>query len=93
MPRYFFHVHDGQEHRDEEGTQLANLGEARSQALNLLGALLGESAEHEWTSKGWYVSVTDGEGAPLVEVSVEAVSGFGPRCSPAPATNLEGGCS
>ncbi len=86
MPRYFFHVHDGQEHRDEDGTQLANLGEARSQALNLLGALLGESAEHEWTSKEWYVSVTDSEGAPLVEVSVEVVSALGPRISLKPAS-------
>lgn len=85
MPRYFFHVHDQQDHRDEEGTQLTNLGEARSQALKLLGALLAEAAEHEWSSKEWHVSVTDGEGAPLIRVSVEAVSGFGPRFPSEPA--------
>ncbi len=32
MPRYFFHVHDGHEIRDEDGTELADLAEARAQA-------------------------------------------------------------
>jgi hypothetical protein len=87
MPRYFFHVHDGRDHRDEEGTQLVNVGEARSEALKLLGALLAESAEHDWSSKEWYVSVTDRQGAPVVEVSLEAVSCVVPRFPPGPANN------
>lgn len=85
MPRFFFHVHDGQDQRDEEGTELANAGEARNQALKLLGALLEESAEHGWSSKWWHVTVTNDVGSSLFEVRVDAISGSGRGALPEPA--------
>ena len=36
MPRYYFHVHDGDgRDRDHVGTELANIHEARSEAVNV----------------------------------------------------------
>ena len=36
MPRYYFHVHDGHgRDRDHVGTELANIHEARSEAVNV----------------------------------------------------------
>ena len=38
MPRYFFHVIDGKDLPDHEGTVLANADEARAEAIILSGA-------------------------------------------------------
>jgi hypothetical protein len=36
MPRYYFHVHDGEgRDRDRVGTELADIHEARSEAVNV----------------------------------------------------------
>jgi hypothetical protein len=40
MPRYFFHVIDGEELRDAVGTELAGVPEARAEAIVVSGEML-----------------------------------------------------
>jgi hypothetical protein len=49
MPRYFFHVIDGREILDYEGTELSDLREARAEAIRTAGAqapLLSRRSRH-----------------------------------------------
>jgi len=49
MPRYFFHVIDGREILDHEGTELSGLREARAEAIRTAGAqapLLSRRSRH-----------------------------------------------
>ncbi len=59
MPRYFFHVADGRDYTDLQGTQLAGLPEARTEALRFAGALLGELGEEFWSGAEWSMRVAD----------------------------------
>jgi hypothetical protein len=42
MPRYFFHIHNCETTRDEQGIELADDGAARNKLLEALGDLIGE---------------------------------------------------
>ena len=55
MPRYFFHVIDGKDLPDHEGTVLANADEARAEAIMLSGAMLKESASTFWNNGQWHM--------------------------------------
>ena len=48
MPRYFFHVHDGSERPDTEGTELAGMGQVRSEAVRLTGEILRDMGGRFW---------------------------------------------
>ncbi|GJE54820.1 MULTISPECIES: DUF6894 family protein [Methylobacterium] len=45
MPRYFFDVNDGTEHRDEIGRELKGCADMKSEALRVIAALLAAEAE------------------------------------------------
>ena len=62
MPRYFFHVIDGQEILDTEGTELAGLEEARAEAVVLSGAMLKDAGQKFWNNGEWRLQVADGAG-------------------------------
>jgi len=62
MPRYFFHVTDGVETIDTEGTVLANLEEARAEAIVLSGAMLRDSGGKFWNNGQWQLRVVDATG-------------------------------
>jgi hypothetical protein len=53
MARYFFHVIDGHEMLDTEGTVLAGEAEARAEAIVLSGSMLKESATTFWNNGQW----------------------------------------
>jgi len=57
MPRYFFHIIDGQEFIDTEGTVLAGLEEARTEAVVLSGALLKDAGRKFWNNGEWRLNV------------------------------------
>jgi hypothetical protein len=44
MPRYFFHVRNGNDFPDHDGVELAGPAEARRMAVQALGELLRDSA-------------------------------------------------
>jgi hypothetical protein len=50
MPRYFFHVIDGVEDIDTEGTELAGLDEARAETIVVSGEMLKEMGGKFWTA-------------------------------------------
>lgn len=59
MPRYFFHVADGRDIPDTEGTSLAGPDEARAQALRTAGEILREEGMTFWRGAEWRMEVTD----------------------------------
>jgi hypothetical protein len=59
LPRYFFHVVDGSFHVDTDGTELADLAEAHSQAIIMAGEILRDGRGKFWGGDDWQMHVTD----------------------------------
>lgn len=60
MPRYFFHVDDGALVPDTDGTNLASIDEARSEAVSLAGSMLNDLDGRFWDHRTpWTLHVTD----------------------------------
>ena len=62
MPRYFFHIIDGEEIIDRDGTVLAGVNEARAQAIIFSGEVLKDLGAKFWNNGEWQVRVTDKAG-------------------------------
>jgi hypothetical protein len=70
LPRYFFHVEDGQPFSDQEpsdpdGTLLDSPEAARSQAVVLAGEMLKDLDGNFWNGADWWLQVRDEQGATL----------------------------
>ncbi len=74
MPRYFFHIHDGVNRPDEEGTELAVPDEARSGAVVLLGAMLKDLDGKFWAGQEWRMTVEDEQGTRVCVLNVNGQS-------------------
>ena len=72
MPRYYFHVKDGKEFRDLQGTDLVDLAAARREALRFTGDLLNEQQNGFWTGEDWAMDVTDHAGIPIFKLTFAA---------------------
>jgi len=59
MPRYYFHVSDGQRFDDLQGTELPDLAGARKEALRFASGLLTDTKPDLWTGEEWTMRVTD----------------------------------
>mgnify|MGYP001314960478 CR=1 FL=1 len=60
MPRFFFHIDDGRFMRDETGTELEGIADARSQAVIAAGEFLAETDGKFWDhGQPWRMQVTD----------------------------------
>ena len=70
MPRYHFNVYDGVTAIDKEGTQHANVAEARIEAMRFAARHLHEEAENGVLGEEWRVEVTDGRGMILFRIDV-----------------------
>ena len=59
MPRYFFHVRDGQDLPDTEGTELPDLKTVRTEALRASGEMLRgvEDKAEFWSGNDWTMNV------------------------------------
>jgi hypothetical protein len=66
LPRYFFHVHNGTDRPDREGTELADMDQVRSEAVRLSGMVLRDMDERFWRRPEWMLTVTDESGAELL---------------------------
>ena len=62
MARYHFHVHNGRELRDEDGTEMADLDAARAYAVRYAGELLAGDGEAFWQAPEWRMEVADADG-------------------------------
>lgn len=68
MPRYFFHVCDGEDFVDLQGTELADLTAARREAVRFAGSLLAEHHEKFWSTGEWRMRVADTRDLTLFEL-------------------------
>jgi hypothetical protein len=59
MPRYFFHVDDGNHLPDHEGVELTDVGAAGTEAIRAAGSMLRDGAGTLQRSSAWNMSVTD----------------------------------
>lgn len=81
MPRYFFHVQDGRDYPDLQGTELLDLKAARNEALRFAAALLLDHAETFWASGEWKLRVTNDSDLTLFEllfIAAESAAITGP---------------
>jgi hypothetical protein len=62
MPRYFFHVIDGRDIIDNEGSELTNLKEAWVEVIQLAGTILRDEGDKFWDGSEWHMNVTDASG-------------------------------
>ena len=68
MPRYFFHVRDGQDLTDTEGSELPDLKAVRTEALQASGEMLrGIKGEADfWSGHDWIMNVEDEASRPVL---------------------------
>jgi hypothetical protein len=85
MPRFFFHVDDGMNHVDAEGTELSTLGAAREHAVCYFADLLRDAPGPFWSRPDWTMRVTDQAGLVFFTLHFTAVlAPAGKRGSPSP---------
>lgn len=72
MPRYFFNVIDGRSIIDTEGSELADLKEARVEAIQLAGAILRDEGDTFWNGEVWHMNVTDAAGQSVLKLHFSA---------------------
>ena len=70
MPRYFFHVRNGTDRPDHDGTEYADLNAARTEAVALLGEMVKELGGRFWRHPEWWLTVVDESGATVCELQV-----------------------
>ena len=75
MPRYFFHVIDGVETRDTEGTVLAGEAEARAEAIVVSGEMLKDLGGAFWSNGEWQVLVEDEAGNKVCALTFSCARG------------------
>lgn len=64
--RYFFHVRDGQNIPDLEGTDLPDDDAAKSEAIAASAEMMGELGRHFWEGGSWEMQVVDEAGREVV---------------------------
>jgi hypothetical protein len=62
MPLYYFHIRDGTDIIDDEGSQLAGPDQARQQAITTAGELLRDKGKGFWGGEEWTMQVVDEAG-------------------------------
>jgi hypothetical protein len=72
MSRYFFHVFNGVDTLDTEGTEFPNVDEVREEAVRLSGAILKDLGSCFWESCDWQLRVTDEKGEKVCALTFRA---------------------
>jgi hypothetical protein len=71
MPRFFFHCEGALEHRDSEGTELADIPAARLQAIDMAGQLLRDHPHDMDHPAAWRLFVNDSRGGTVFAMRIE----------------------
>ena len=92
MPRYFFHVIDGREIRDEEGIELPNIYVAQAEAICLCGEVLRDMGARFWNGTEWRLEVEDEQAQVLFVLHFSAEERLSqPDADPGPASGSSDG--
>lgn len=75
MPRYFFHIQDGQDLADSEGAVYANPRAARSAAVIASGEMLKDFSGRSWSRAEWRMHVVDQQGATVCDLCFTGKTG------------------
>ena len=70
MTRYFFHVQDGTDRPDHDGTEYDDLDAARAEAVSLLGEMVKDLDGRFWAHPEWRLTVVDESGATVCQLQV-----------------------
>lgn len=70
MARYHFHTKDGRQVLDEDGTELASMGDARRAALRYLSDILRDDTGEFWTDGAFSITTTDDNGLVLFDLQL-----------------------
>ena len=74
MPRFFFHVRDGDSYSpDIEGQELPGLEAARSEALSANREIIGEKLLHGGSLNGRQIQIADESGTVLLTLGTDDV--------------------
>jgi hypothetical protein len=71
MPRYFFHIHDGEDLPDTDGTELPDLETARNEAVRVAGHVLTHIGAKFWDQEHgseWTLDIADEQGTILAKL-------------------------
>jgi len=74
MPLYFFHTQTDTRYTDREGTMFEHPAQARREAIQVCGEMMREAPETFWGTRPWTVTVTDGAGLVLWEISMDGAA-------------------
>ena len=74
MPRYFFHVRDGQEYLDTNGSELADVAAARQHSVEVATQLLGAPSLEFLNGEDWHLHVEDDSGRVLFRLNFQATN-------------------
>ena len=72
MPRYFFHIFDGEPEPDLEGTELPDIYVAQSEAIRMSGQIMQDLGARFWNGDNWRLEVTDADGRKLFIIHFSA---------------------
>jgi hypothetical protein len=72
VPRYYFHVHNGEEHVDGQGIELPDEGAARREAVAAAAGMLSDLSDGIWHIPEWTMHVVDQEGIEICNLLFRA---------------------
>jgi len=70
MPQFFFHVYDGQDGSDFEGTDLPDRYAAGIEALRFAGEIVKADADRILRGEPWRMEVTDAESQLILRINL-----------------------
>lgn len=74
MPRFHFHIFDGQDRCDEDGTELPDFQAAQVEAIRFAGEILTDEAHRIALGMEWRMDVTDESNLILLRLDFSAVA-------------------
>ena len=72
MPRYFFHIFDGDPDPDLEGTEFADIYLAQAEAIRMSGEVMRDLGSKFWDGAEWRLEVADADGRKLFIIHFSA---------------------
>jgi hypothetical protein len=72
MPRFFFHIVDGQFMVDADGVDLPDMAAVRTEAIAAAGAILKDAGQKGWTGDEWQMHVVDDNKTTVLKLAFSA---------------------